>query len=39
MYNTPEQKQHEKEGRVATKEDRRFEVQLPKAVIKNGRLQ
>ena len=38
-YNTPEQKQHEKEGRVATKEDRRFEVQLPKAVIKNGRLQ
>ena len=38
-YNTPEQKQHEKEGRVATKEDRRFEVQLPKAVIKNGKLQ
>ena len=38
-YNTPEQKQHEKEGRVATKEDRRFEVQLPNAVIKNGKLQ
>lgn len=38
-YNTPKQKQHEKEGRVATKEDRRFEVQLPKAVIKNGKLQ
>jgi len=38
-YNTPEQKQHEKEGRVATKEDRRFEVKLPGAVFKNGRIQ